>query len=86
MSILRIIARRTGAELVRLSALLALGGLALMAYSILVPRPLPVILAMSLGHVLGGAAVLCYLLAVLLDARRRRRSVPNSNDSLASRE
>ncbi len=50
---------------------LALVGLAVMAYSILVPRPLPVIFAMSVGHAIGALAIVCYLCAVVLDLRRR---------------
>lgn len=57
-------------HLSRLAAVLALSGLALMAYSILFPRPLAVILAMSVGHGIGIAAFLCYLLAVILDVAR----------------
>jgi hypothetical protein len=53
--------------LTRVAAALALVGLAMMAFAIVVPRPVPVILAMSLGHAIGFAAVLCYLLAVILD-------------------
>jgi hypothetical protein len=57
-------------HLTRLAATLALAGLALMAYSIVSPRPLPVILAMSVGHGLGIAAFFCYLLAVVVDVAR----------------
>ncbi len=70
-------------RLTRMAAVLALLGLAVIAFSIVVPRPLPVIFAMSVGHVIGGAAFVCYLLAVLLDAYRssvvkesRRRDEP----------
>jgi hypothetical protein len=57
-------------RLSRLAAVLALIGLAMMAGSVIFPRPLPVILAMSVGHAIGAAAVICYLLAVLLDIWR----------------
>ena len=40
----------------RIACALGLVALAMMCVSILFPRPLPVILAMSLGHVIGGAA------------------------------
>jgi hypothetical protein len=52
---------------------LALIGLAMMVFSILVPRPLPVVLAMSVGQAFGGAAVLCYMLAILVEAARTSR-------------
>ncbi len=51
--------------------MLALVALGLMCGSILWPRPLPVILAMSAGHLIGGSALACYLLAVILDAVAR---------------
>ena len=66
-------------QLSRFAAMLALAGLAIIAYSILSPRPLPVILAMSVGQMLGTAAFLCYLLAVILDVARSGRRV----DSIA---
>jgi hypothetical protein len=69
---------RSVPTLVRLACVLALCALALFCISILFPRPLPVILAMSAGHAIGGAAFACYLLAVVVDATRR----PSPPDSL----
>jgi hypothetical protein len=57
-------------HLTRLAAVLALVGLAIMVLSILWPRPLPVILAMSAGHMVGILAFFCYLLAVVIDVSR----------------
>lgn len=65
------ILRRSVPELVRLSCVLALLALGLVCWSVLQPRPVPVILAMSAGHLLGGSAFACYLLAVILDAMQR---------------
>jgi hypothetical protein len=62
-------------ELTRAAAVIALVGLAIMSISVVVPRPLPVILAMSVGHVIGAAALACYLLAVILHVSRRPRSL-----------
>jgi hypothetical protein len=59
------------AGLTRIACVLSLLALALICCAVLFPLPLPVILAMSLGHVVGGAAFACYLLAVILDATRR---------------
>jgi hypothetical protein len=59
------------AGLTRVACVLALLALGLISCSVLFPQPLPVILAMSLGHAVGGAAFACYLLAVILDATRR---------------
>lgn len=59
-------------RLTRVACVLALIGLVMMVYSILSPRPLPVILAMSVGQMFGMAAVACYLLAILVDMARSR--------------
>jgi hypothetical protein len=53
----------------------ALVGLVIMVASLVYPAPLLVIFAMSGGHVVGAFAVLCYLLAVVMDAKRSRRSL-----------
>ncbi|MEO8902282.1 MAG: hypothetical protein ABI488_10285 [Polyangiaceae bacterium] len=55
-------------KLTRAACIFALLGLALMSYSIFDPRAIPVIVAMSVGHVFGISAFLCYLLAIVLDA------------------
>ena len=70
---------RSVRQLTRVAAVLALIGLAMMAYSILSPRPLPVILAMSVGQLFGFVAIACYVVAVVLDVSRR----PSAPDSLA---
>ena len=70
MSLLGRIALRSVAQLTRSAAVLALIGLAIMAYSIVSPRPLPVVLAMSAGHAIGAIAVVLYVLAIVLDAAR----------------
>jgi len=69
--------------LIRLACVLALLALGLMCWSVLNPRPLPVIFAMSLGHAVGGTAFVCYLLAVVLDAGQR---VPTSSAPSASEQ
>lgn len=70
MSLYQRVMTRSVPALIKLACILALLALALVCYSVLVPRPLPVILAMSAGHVIGGSAFACYLLAVTLDAVR----------------
>lgn len=62
--------RQSVSGLTRFACILALVALAMMSYSIVSPRPLPVILAMSVGHAIGGAAFVCYLLAVVIDTTR----------------
>lgn len=78
MNLLEGLLRRSIPRLVRLACVLALCALGIICCSVLFPDPLPVILAMSAGHALGGAAFACYLLAVILDATRR----PPAPDSL----
>jgi hypothetical protein len=63
--------RRSVLSLVRMACWAALLGLALMCASILRPMPLTVIIALSVGHVIGGFAFLCYLLSILADSVRR---------------
>lgn len=71
--------------LLRISAVLTFMGLAMMVWSLLVPTPMPVMLAMSAGQVLGMLAFGLYLAAVVIDLRRGRRarrgSPPGSGDA-----
>jgi hypothetical protein len=71
MSMMSRLAHRSVTGLSRTAAVLALAALAIMSWSLISPRPLPVILAMSVGHLVGASAFGCYLLAVVLDAWRR---------------
>jgi hypothetical protein len=57
----------------RVSALLTLVGLALMVWSMLVPTPLPVMLAMTVGQLVGTVAFVIYVVIVVRDLRRARR-------------
>lgn len=60
------------------AAVLTLVALALMVWSVLQPTPLPVMLAMSLGQVIGTAAFAMYGYVVIRDLRRqfvRRKDV-----------
>lgn len=59
-------------RLLRASAVLTLGALALMVWSLVRPTPLPIILAMSLGQLLGTIAFAIYLAVVVRDLRRAR--------------
>jgi hypothetical protein len=69
---LRDLLKHSVSGLLRAASVLALAGLALMCASLLWPRALLVIFAMSVGHAIGFGAFACYLLAVLVDARQRR--------------
>jgi hypothetical protein len=53
------------------ASLLALAALCLMVWSLFDPRPIPVILAMSVGQVLGTLSLLAFLAVVLADVRAR---------------
>lgn len=72
---------RSVPKLVEVACWTALIALAIMGTSIVWPSVLPVILAMSVGHVVGVAALACYLFAVILDSRRppRPSESPSSN-------
>jgi hypothetical protein len=57
----------------RISAALTLVGLALMVWSMLVPTPLPVMLAMTVGQAVGTTAFAIYLVIVVRQLQRERR-------------
>jgi hypothetical protein len=64
------------------AALLALG---LMAWSLFDPRPIPVILAMSVGQGLGTASLVAFIAVMVADLRARRRGErPTTNEPGAS--
>ena len=56
--------------LVQGSCMFGLVALALMALSILVPRALPIIAAMTLAQLLGAGAFFFYLMAIVSEIRR----------------
>ncbi len=76
MKLLQRLLAESVSKLTRAACVFALLGLALMSYSIIDPRAVPVIVAMSLGHAFGISAFLCYLTAVVLDARRSSHTPP----------
>ena len=61
-------------RLLQISAGLTLAALALMVWSMLAPTPLPVILAMSLGQLVGTVAFGLFGYAVLVDQVRKQRA------------
>jgi len=68
----------------RIAAVLTLAGLALMVWSILVPTPLPVMLAMTTGQGLGTTAFAIYLLIVLRHLRRDLRAAKQASAAASS--
>ena len=65
--------RARAERFLRLAAVLALAGLALMVWSMLDPRPAPVLVAMSIGQGLGMTSLLLSAVVVIADARRAAR-------------
>ena len=61
-------------RLLQIAAGLTLVGLALMVWSMLVPTPMPVILAMSVGQLVGTVAFGMFGYAVLVDQLRKQRA------------
>jgi peptidoglycan/LPS O-acetylase OafA/YrhL len=63
----------TRSRALELACALALAALALIVWSIVDPRPIPVILAMSLGQALGTVSFGAFLWVVVRDLRAQRR-------------
>ena len=61
-------------HLLRVASVLSLVALALMMWSLFDPRPPPVLIALSLGQVIGTASFALYLAIVVWNLRRRRRA------------
>lgn len=61
--------RQRSERILRVASVLTLISLGLMAWAIVDPRPLPVIVAMSVGQGVGTLAVLLFAVVVLRDLR-----------------
>jgi len=61
-------------RLLQISAVLTLLGLVLMVWSMIAPTPMPVILAMSVGQLVGTLAFGMFGYAVLVDQLRKQRA------------
>lgn len=85
MNVQRLLTKWPVSSLIRAACYLGLVALAMMVVSIVYPRPLMVILGMSIGQGVGVLAFLCYLLAVLGDAARSAPATlppsPSSSDT-----
>jgi hypothetical protein len=66
------------------ACLCALAALAMMAWSLFDPRPIPVIASMSLGQVIGTASFGAYLVVVARDLRRGPAPRSRRDDALGS--
>jgi hypothetical protein len=60
-------------RLLRVACVLALVALALIVWSMLDPRPLPVLVGLSLGQALGTLSFLAFLIIVAADLHLRRK-------------
>ena len=58
-------------RVLQVAAVLALFGLAMMVWAVLVPTPMPVVLAMTVGQGAGTLSFLLYLLVVIADLREK---------------
>jgi hypothetical protein len=67
------------ATLLAVSGVLTLVALALMCWSMIVPTPLPVMLAMTVGQCLGTTAFAIFIFVVIRDIRRDRREQKSSS-------
>lgn len=61
-------------QILRVSAAFAIVALLLMLWSLVDPRPAPVLIALSIGQALGTASFVAYITVVAWDLRRRRRT------------
>ena len=59
-------------RLLRAAALMALAALVLMAWGVFDPRPIALVIAMSVGQALGTLSLAGFLFVVVLDIRRAR--------------
>lgn len=60
-------------KVLRVASVLAMLGLGLMIWGVLDPRPLPVLVGLSVGQGIGTFSFLLYLLVVAADLRIKRR-------------
>lgn len=73
--------RFTTTGLLRMAAILALVGLAFMVWSLLDPRPIPIMAAMSIGQGIGMLSFAIFLVVVVVDAwRASKRQPPPDED------
>ena len=73
--------RLTTSRLLRIAAVMALAGLGFMVWSLLDPRPIPIMAAMSVGQGLGMVSFALFLVVVLFDAwRASKRPKPDEEE------
>ena len=62
-------------QILRIACFFALASLALMVWSVFDRRPIPVVVAMSVGQALGTLSLGAFLVVVVADLRRRMKPV-----------
>lgn len=75
------LAKTKPTTLLRIAALLTVLGLVFVVWSLVQPTPLPVMLAMSAGQLIGTAAFGLYAYVVITDFLRTRRARRDSTKS-----
>jgi hypothetical protein len=63
-------------RVLKAACVLALAALALMSWSLFDPRPIPVVLAMSLGQLLGTLSLGAFAVVIVADIRAGRLIAP----------
>ncbi len=71
----------TAERILRLSCLFALAALGMFVWSLFDPRPIPVILAMSVGQVIGTVSLFAFLVVVARDLRAQQRKQTRRGES-----
>lgn len=67
-------------RLLRLAAIMGLVGLAFMVWSLVDPRPIPIMAAMSVGQGIGTLSFLLFAVVVITDAWRASRRVEGDEE------
>ncbi len=67
-------------RLLRLAAVMALVGLAFMVWSLVDPRPVPIMAAMSVGQAIGTLSFLLFVVVVVTDAWRASRRADSDEE------
>ncbi len=73
---------RQAPRLLVVACVCALVALALMTWQLFDPRVFPIIIAMSMGQVLGTASFVAYLYVVVKDLRRQYRRSESESDKV----
>ena len=75
-------ARRQAPRLLVVACICSLAALALMTWQLFDPRVFPIIIAMSMGQILGTASFVAYLYVVMNDLRRQYRRAETESEKV----